>query len=187
MTVDSTTIGILLAALPIVAAIAGWAVLWRRNTMLCSVRGVHFCGDELLQNGFWAPAKSPRPPLIDAIYITFKNFGLKHLDRFEFASYNVSDDAVFHPCHGNNLPVTSFSFERGDRGLLKVTVLEIPAFETFSIAILNTHPSRGFRPVASEKNYVLKPRRKYVKKMTWRLVLGLIAIVAIALAVEQFV
>ena len=182
---EPTSLSFLLVAIPIIAAVIGWALLWRRNTILCSVRNVHFCGDDLANQGFWDPAKKPGPPLIDALYVTFKNFGLKHLDKFEFVSYNVSDDAVFHPCHGNNLPVTSFDFERGDRSLLKVTVREIPAFETFSIAILNTHPTRRFRPVASAKNYVLKPKRKYMKQMAWRLVLGLAALSAVAIAIVK--
>lgn len=183
---NSVTLAFLLGALPIIAAIIGWAVLWRRNTILLSIENVHFCGDDLTVNGFWDPTIKKRPPLIDTLYVTFQNFGLKHLDKFEFASYNVSDDAVFHPCHGNDVPVTSFQFERGDRGLLKVTVHEIPAFETFSIAILNTHASRGFRPVASAKNYVLKPKRKYLRKMSLRIGIGMIVFVAAGAAMLRF-
>jgi len=151
--------------LPIAAGLVGWLLLWRRNTIVYHARNIHFCGDDLFEKEFWAPSKQKRPPLIDTFELGFINLGLKHLDETHFLLHYMSDDAVYHPDHGNKIPACNFSFAVERPTVVRIDVREIPAFERFAIAFLNTHPARKFLLVGSGKNYRFVSRKNYLKRV----------------------
>jgi hypothetical protein len=156
---------LLALAAPFLAGFIGWLLLWRRNVITYQMSNIHFCGADLFEKEFWAPSKQERQPLIDVFEIRFRNFGLKHLDEAHFLLHYMSTDAVYHPDHGNNIPACNFAFADDKPTVVRVDVKEIPAFEKFGIAILNTHPSRKFLLVGSGRTYRFEPAKKYHRRI----------------------
>ena len=167
-------------AVPVLAAVLGWLILWRRNSVVYSLYNIHFCGDDLFEKEFWAPSKQSRTPLIDTIEIRFRNFGLKHLNQAHFLLHYMSDDSVLHADHGNNIPACNFEFAAESPTVVRVNIIEIPAFEAFSIAILNTHPSRKFKLVGSGSGYKFVTLKDFRRK-TISLVVGVFSLLGIVL------